>query len=94
MHRENKREGYPLVSDRNNARDDLRYHDDGSVDLYFGPEPPDGYEDNWIQTAPGKGWFLLLRLYGPLEAWFDQTWRPGDVETPIGAHESSHRNWR
>ena len=35
---------------------------------------------NWIQTVPGKGWFVALRLYGPLDAWFDQTWRPGDVE--------------
>ncbi|MGI9613894.1 MAG: DUF1254 domain-containing protein [Acidimicrobiales bacterium] len=71
--------GQPYPS-RNNARDDLRYNDDGSVDIYFGPDAPDGYEDNWIQTVPGKGWFLLLRLYGPLEAWFDQTWRPGDIE--------------
>jgi hypothetical protein len=23
---------------------------------------------------------LLLRLYGPLEPWFDQTWRPGEIE--------------
>lgn len=65
---------------RNNVRDDLRYNDDGSVDLFFGPEPPSGYENNWIQTVPGKGWFLLLRLYGPLDAWFDQSWRPGDIE--------------
>lgn len=65
---------------RNNVRDDLRYNDDGSVDIYFGPEPPSGYENNWIQTVPGKGWFMILRLYGPLDAWFDQTWRPGDIE--------------
>ena len=35
---------------------------------------------NWIQTVAGKGWFAALRLYGPLDAWFDQTWRPGDIE--------------
>ena len=40
---------------RNNERDDLRYNDDGSVDIYFGPEPPSGYENNWIETVPGKG---------------------------------------
>jgi hypothetical protein len=28
----------------------------------------------------GKGWFALLRLYSPLEPWFDKTWRPGEVE--------------
>jgi len=53
---------------------------DGSVDLYFGPTAPAGKEKNWIQTVPGKGWFTLLRLYGPLEPWFDKTWRPGDFE--------------
>ena len=41
---------------------------------------PSGYESNWIQTVPGKGWFSILRLYGPLEPWFDKTWRPGDIE--------------
>ena len=65
---------------RNSERDDLRHNHDGSVDLYFGPEPPQEYENNWIETVPGKGWFTILRLYGPLEAWFDQTWRPGDIE--------------
>jgi len=29
---------------------------------------------------PGKGWFTILRLYGPLESWFDQTWRPGEIQ--------------
>jgi len=53
---------------------------DGSVDLYFGPTAPAGKEKNWIQTVPGKGWFTLLRLYGPLEPWFDKTWRPGEIE--------------
>jgi hypothetical protein len=65
---------------RNNVRDALRQNADGSVDLYFGPEPPDGFEHNWIETVPGKGWFALLRLYGPLEPWFERSWKPGDVE--------------
>jgi hypothetical protein len=30
--------------------------------------------------VPGKGWNTVLRLYGPLEPWFDQRWKPGDVE--------------
>jgi hypothetical protein len=33
--------------------------------------------------VPGKNWFTLLRLYGPLEPWFDKTWVPGDIE-PLG----------
>lgn len=71
--------GQPFPS-RNSKRDSLNTNPDGSIDLYFGPEAPAGQEDNWIQTAPGKGWFVILRLYGPLEAWFDQTWRPGEIE--------------
>ena len=55
-------------------------NDDGSIDLYFGPEAPAGKEANWLQTVPGKGWFCLLRLYSPTEPWFDKTWRPGEIE--------------
>jgi hypothetical protein len=53
---------------------------DGSVDIFFGPKAPKDYENNWVQTLPGKGWFMILRLYGPLEPWFDKTWRPGEIE--------------
>jgi len=53
---------------------------DTSVDVYFGPESPPGNEANWVQTIPGKGWWVALRLYGPLEPWFDKTWRPGEIE--------------
>jgi hypothetical protein len=59
---------------------DLKKNADGSVDVYFGPQAPTGYEHNWVQTLPGKGWFMILRLYGPLEPWFDKTWRPGEIE--------------
>jgi len=33
-----------------------------------------------IETVPGKGWFVLLRLYGPLEPWFDRSLKPGEFE--------------
>ncbi len=65
---------------KNNKRDKMITNDDGAVDLYFGPEAPAGKEANWIQTVPGKGWFCVLRLYSPTEAWFDKTWRPGEIE--------------
>jgi hypothetical protein len=55
-------------------------NEDGSADVYFGPEAPAGKENNWIQTIPGKGWNIALRLYGPLEPWFDKSWRPGEIE--------------
>ena len=65
---------------KNNKRDKMDANDDGSIDLYFGPEAPTGKEANWIQTIPNKGWFCVLRLYSPTETWFDKTWRPGEIE--------------
>jgi hypothetical protein len=53
---------------------------DTSADVYFGPTAPAGHEANWVQTVPGKGWNCLLRLYGPLQPWYDKTWRPGEIE--------------
>ena len=61
-------------------KDKFKANEDGSVDLYFGPEAPEGKEDNWLQTIPGKGFFSILRLYSPTEPWFEKTWRPGDIE--------------
>jgi uncharacterized protein DUF1214 len=47
------------------------------VNVYFGPKAPAGKETDWIQTMPGKGWNTLLRLYSPLEPWFDKLWYEG-----------------
>jgi hypothetical protein len=58
----------------------VRANGDGSTTLFFGPDAPDGRESNWVQTVPGKSWFTILRLYGPLEAWYDKSWRPGEIE--------------
>ncbi|WP_394349684.1 DUF1254 domain-containing protein [Adhaeribacter soli] len=68
---------WPAVSSQDK---NFRLNEDGSADVYFGPQPPAGKENNWIQTIPGKGWFIMLRLYGPLEPWFNKTWRPGEIE--------------
>jgi len=59
---------------------DIKKNSDGSVTVWFAPKAPAGQEANWVQTMPGKGWNTLLRLYGPLEPWFDKTWKPGDFE--------------
>ena len=53
---------------------------DGSYDVYFAPNAPTGKEGNWSQTVPGKSWFCILRMYGPLEPWIDKTWRPSEIE--------------
>ena len=53
---------------------------DGSVDIFFGPQAPADKECNWLQTLPGNGWYLILRLYEPLESWFTKTWKCGEIE--------------
>jgi hypothetical protein len=52
----------------------------GGVTVWFGPKAPEGHEKNWVQTMPGRGYNVVLRLYGPLEPWFDKSWRAGDLE--------------
>jgi hypothetical protein len=52
----------------------------GTTELHFGPTPPKGHEQRWIQTIPGKSWFVYFRIYGPEGAAFDGTWQPGDFE--------------
>jgi len=53
----------------------------GSTTIYFGPNKPKNVSDgNWIQTDPTKGWFTILRLYSPLQSFFDKSWRVGEVE--------------
>jgi hypothetical protein len=52
----------------------------GTTTVWFAPEQPDGVaRGNWIQTVPGQGWFVILRLYGPLESYFDRSWRLSEV---------------
>jgi hypothetical protein len=62
-----------------NTMDKPSMNTDGSTDIYFGPKSP-GEGKNYIATLPGKGWFTLLRLYGPKKAFFDQTWKPADIK--------------
>jgi hypothetical protein len=63
-----------------NLSPDVKPNQDGSYTVYFGPKAPKGKENNWVQTIPGKAYCVLLRLYGPLEPWFDKSWKPGDFE--------------
>lgn len=58
----------------------VKENKDGSITIYFAPEAPKGFENNWIKTIPGKSWFAILRMYSPLQPWIDQTWRPSEIE--------------
>jgi hypothetical protein len=59
---------------------DVQKNEDGSVDVYFGPEPPPGKESNWVPTKPGRGFEFIFRLYAPTEALFEKTWKLPDVD--------------
>lgn len=60
------------------ALDSMSRNEDGSVDIYFAPEAPSGKESNWIPT--GEDWFILFRLYGPREGWYESGWKLPDLE--------------
>jgi hypothetical protein len=54
---------------------------DGSTVVYMSPTQPEGVaRGNWIQSDPEKGWSIWLRLYSPLQPFFDKSWRAGEVE--------------
>ena len=65
--------------DRGSRDSDVAVNDDGSIDLYFGPDAPSGHASNWVQTIPGRHWFSYFRFYGPLEPYFDKSWKLGDI---------------
>jgi hypothetical protein len=69
------------ITGRDSYQSTLARNEDGSVDLYFGPAAPEGHDDNWVPTKTGVGFFLYFRWYGPLESYFDKTWRLPDIET-------------
>jgi hypothetical protein len=68
---------YPTLGSQT---DGVQQNADGSFDVYFSPKPPEGKASNWLETLPGKSWFTILRMYGPLEPWIKKTWRPSEIE--------------
>jgi hypothetical protein len=61
--------------DRGSRDPELVSNPDGSVDLYFTPAEPASGPSNWVQMIPGRHWFSYFRLYGPLEPYFDRSWK-------------------
>jgi hypothetical protein len=62
------------------SRDKPVQNADGSTDIYLGPQAPADKQDNWLATVPDKGYFAILRLYGPTVAAINKTWKPSDIE--------------
>lgn len=67
-------------SDISSIMKNLKIEENGDVKVYVSPKAPVGYENNWIPSNPEKGFFVYLRLYGPLEGYFDKTWKMADVK--------------
>ena len=63
-----------------NSRQEIVKNGDGSVRLVFSPTKPSGVpEANWIQTNPKKGFFAYFRWYSPTKAFFDRSWKMGNI---------------
>ncbi len=72
---------YPRAGSQSYPSPAAKASPDGSTTIYFSPKQPAGVDrGNWIQTDPAKGWFTILRLYSPLESFFDKSWRPSEIE--------------
>jgi hypothetical protein len=61
------------------SRDKPAQNADGSTDIYLAKAAPAGKKGNWMATPAGRGYFVILRLYGPTEAAIDKSWKPGDI---------------
>ena len=71
--------GVNRASRASNAAE-VQKNDDGSVDIYFGPQPPPGRESNWVPTDPARKFELMARFYAPKKEFFDKFWKLPDVE--------------
>jgi hypothetical protein len=60
--------------------DELETNADGSFDMFFGPTAPSGRKSNWVETVPGRGFYLMFRLYSPTATLFDGAWSLPDAE--------------
>jgi hypothetical protein len=67
----------------------LRLNEDGSFVVMLGPDaPPVGWEANYVQTIPGRGWFPYMRAYGAKKEFFDDSW-----ELPNIRHVENFDEW-
>ena len=71
--------GMPWAS-RSSNTPGLQVNSDGSVDLCFGPTPPDGQQTNWVPTKVDGAFEVLCRLYGPQQPFFDKIWKLPDIQ--------------
>jgi len=59
---------------------ELQKNPDGSIDVFLGPEAPQGKETNWIPTDPKHDFEMMFRFYSPTNSLFDKSWILTDAE--------------
>ncbi len=69
-------QSFPSLGSRNKPKQ----NPDGSTDIYFGTNAPKGKQSNWMATPKDKGYFAILRLYGPTQNYLDKSWKPDDIK--------------
>ena len=57
-----------------NDRSDLKFNEDGSLDIYIQSEKPEENLSNWLPTCEGD-FHLVLRVYLPEESVKNNTWK-------------------
>lgn len=60
-------------------RDDLKFNDDGSLDIYIQHESPEGFESNWLPSPEGD-FDVVMRTYWPQESVLDGTWKVTPIQ--------------
>jgi len=60
-------------------RSPLAHNADGSLTLYVSHEQPPGPQSNWL-PAPPSGFYLVLRIYHPQQAFLDGSYRLPHLE--------------
>lgn len=68
------------IPGRSSLANDLQTNADGTVNIYFSANPPEGKQSNWVSTKPGGKFELIFRLYGPDKSFFEKTWTLPDIE--------------
>ena len=48
---------------------------------FIDSRPTDDTADapDWLKTVPGRGFFVIIRLYGPDQPYFDEAWGADDI---------------
>ncbi|OIV39961.1 DUF1214 domain-containing protein [Flavobacterium johnsoniae] len=69
-------------SSRSSLSQDLRINkNDGTITIFFGPEPPDELHSNWIPVRANENFELVFRFYGVEKPILEKKWILPDVES-------------